>query len=247
MTKKELMTADREIELVRLLPNKRAMDELILSNLGLIHKIVHKFPIKNASCGYEDLYHAGIEGLVHGIQKFEVTRGYRLSTYCYRWIQAYVSRYFQNHGKTIRIPVHLTTTEMKVKKAIEELTRELGRTPNRSEVESVVDDASAVSAILATECTSLNRIVAENEELECFAGEDKSETIDYQLQCEMMLDELRKEVSERDFNMFIYRNGLMGKKEHTLDEIASHHGVTRSRVHQVTKQCFSLMRQAATV
>ena len=137
--------------------------------------------------------------------------------------------------------------EMKVKKAIEELTRELGRTPNRSEVESVVDDAAAVSAILATECTSLNRIVAENEELECFAGDDKTETIDYQLQCEMMLDNLRKEVSERDFNMFIFRNGLLGKKEHTLDEIASYHGVTRARVHQVTKQCFSLMKQAISV
>ena len=245
MSKSDLMSAEREIELIRQLPNKKALDELVLSNLGLVHKIVHKFPIKNASCGYEDLYHAGIEGLVYGIHKFDVTRGYRLSTYVYRWIQAYVSRYYQNHGKTIRIPVHLATTDMKVKKQVEELTRELGHTPSQAEIESVIDDASVVSSILAAECKSLNQIVSEDEELECFAGEDKTEATDYELQCELMLDELKTKVTDRDFNMFIFRNGLMGKREHTLDEIAEFHGVTRSRVHQVTKQCINLMRQAA--
>ena len=118
MTKSELMSTEREIQLVRQLPNKRALDELVLANTGLIHKICHKFPVKNASVTYDDLFQAGIEGLIHGIQKFDVTRGYRLSTYCYRWIQAYVSRYWQNHGKTIRIPVHMANLQMKVRRQL---------------------------------------------------------------------------------------------------------------------------------
>ncbi len=90
------MTAAREIELIRLLKlsapgsksYKRVLDELVLANRGLVHKLVQKFPIKNSSCGYDDLFQEGIAGLIHGIQKFEVERGCRLSTYCYRWIQA---------------------------------------------------------------------------------------------------------------------------------------------------------------
>ena len=131
MTKTELMIPSREIELIRILadnesgtrPYKRALDELVLSNVGLVHKIVHKFPIKNANCSYDDLYQEGIAGLIHGIQKFDVTRGYRLSTYCYRWIQAYVIRYYQNHGRVIRIPVHMFNKQHELKKTIEEYSR----------------------------------------------------------------------------------------------------------------------------
>ena len=238
---KELMTTEREIELVRLLPNKKALDELVLANTGLIHKIVHKFPIKNASCTYDDLFQAGIEGLIHGIQKFDVTRGYRLSTYCFRWIQAYVSRYWQNHGKTIRIPVHMANLQMKVKKATELLTKELGRTPSQSEIEDIVPEAINTSGL--TDCVSLNQMIAESDELEAVVGEDKTEVNDYQTECEMMLDRLRSEVSERDFNIFIHRHGLLDVPPHTLGEIADFHGITRARVHQVSNHCFQVMRE----
>ena len=248
MTKSELMTTEREIQLVRELNReagsyekyKRALDELVLANTGLIHKIVHKFPVKNASVTYDDLFQAGIEGLIHGIQKFDVTRGYRLSTYCYRWIQAYVSRYWQNHGKTIRIPVHMANLQMKVKKATELLTKEMGRTPSQSEIEDIVPEASNASGL--TDCVSLNQMIAESDELEAVVGEDKTEVNDYQTECELLLEKLKDEVSSRDFNIFVHRHGLMGIHEKTLGEIAEHHGITRARVHQVTNDCFKRMR-----
>ena len=250
MTKMKLVAPAREIELIRLLNDsapdsksyKRALDELILANTGLIHKIVHRFPIKNSVCSYQDLFHAGIEGLVHGIQKFDVTRGYRLSTYCYRWAQAYVARYFQNHGKTIRIPVHLSTVQMRVKKATEELTRDLGRTPTDAEVASVCDGTEAVDAILNCTVHSLNSVMNDTGEYEGLVGEDTTEEHDYQLECELLLERLHRDVSERDFNMFIHRFGLLGKREHTLSEISDFHGVTRARCHQVSNNCFRLMK-----
>ena len=232
------MTADREIELIRQLPNKRVLDELVLSNLGLVHKIVSKFPIKTSSCSYEDLLHEGIAGLIHGIHKFDVTRGYRLSTYCYRWIQAYVGRYFQNHGKTIRIPVYLATKDMKTRKAVERLTEELGHTPSQTEiVEAGINCPEYVT------CGSLNALIEGGEELECLQGEDKSEEMDYVMQCELMLDKLKEQVSPRDFNIFTHRYGLLGVPAHTLNEISDFHGLTRSRCHQITNQCLRLMKE----
>ena len=240
MTKTELMTTEREIELIRLLPDKKALDELVLANTGLIHKVVHRFPIKNSNCSYDDLFQAGIEGLIHGIGKYDVTRGYRLSTYCYRWIQAYVSRYYQNQGKTIRIPVHMANVDMKTRKVSEQLTHELGRTPTDAEVADIYPEAEKLNGVTST--VSLNATISEDEELEALCGYDKTEEIDYQLQCELMLDKLKTEVSPRDFNIFVYRNGLLGKSEHTLGEIAEYHGITRARVHQVTNECFNLMK-----
>jgi len=248
LTKTKLMSPDREITLIRQLQKhekgtrgyQRVLDELVLANRGLVHKLVHKFPIKNSSCSYDDLFQEGVAGLIHAIQKFEVERGYRLSTYAYRWVQAYISRYFQNQGKTIRIPVHLATKEMTARKQIESLTEEIGRTPTRTEI---VESGIRVNEIV--ECTSLNRLITDNEELECLQGDDKTETNDYVMECELMLDKLKREVSPRDFNIFVHRYGLLNVPEHTLNEIAEFHEITRSRVHQISNECLKMMRSFA--
>ena len=241
MTKSELMSTEREIQLVRQLPNKRALDELVLANVGLVHKIVHKFPIKNAGCGYEDLYHAGIEGLIYGIQKFDVTRGYRLSTYCYRWIQAYVSRYFQNHGKTIRIPVHVATQQMKDKKVVETLTRDLGRTPTDEEIRDIVGEPAQTVG----DCLSLNQMISDNDEMEALQGEDNTEDIDNALEVDILLNRVKGEVSQRDYNILLQRFGLEGNEPHSLSEIADKAGITRARSHQVIKEMIAKLRAVA--
>ena len=77
MPKTKLMTADREITLIRQLNTmepgsvlyQKTLDELVLANQGLIHKLVSKFPIKNSSCSYEDLFQEGVAGMIHAIQK----------------------------------------------------------------------------------------------------------------------------------------------------------------------------------
>ena len=123
----ERLTQEQELKLIADRDNKRSLDKLVVSNLGLVHSIVHKFPIKNASCTYDDLFQEGVAGLIHAIHKFESERGYRLTTYSYRWIQAYVSRYYQNHGRTIRVPVHMATKQMKMNKQIESLKKIVSR------------------------------------------------------------------------------------------------------------------------
>tara|TARA_Y100001973_G_scaffold75702_1_gene110636 strand:- start:180 stop:593 length:414 start_codon:yes stop_codon:yes gene_type:complete len=135
---------------------------------------------------------------------------------------------------------------MKVKKATEALTQELGRTPTQNEVSSIVDDSDKVDAIMAASCSSLNVLMAENEELEGVVGEDRTEENDYQMECDMLLSKVADRVSDRDLNMFIFRHGLQGKRPHSLEEIAQFHEVTRSRVHQVTNTVFNEMRELAT-
>ena len=245
-TKKELMTADKEIELVRWAHqgSKRALDELVLANTGLVHKIVHKFPMKNASCSYDDLYQEGIAGLIHGIQKFEVERGYRLSTYCYRWIQAYVMRYYQNHGRSIRLPVHMATKQQTFNKRIEQMTQELGRTPTAEEI-NAMDGAETIQASMM-QVASLNNLVNEHDELECLQGVDNTEQTDISIECDMLLGKLRKVVSPRDYDVLVCRFGLEGQPPHTLSELATKHGVTRARIHQVERDMLKLSRTLIT-
>ena len=88
MSKTLRLSHAEEIELARVLRDndegsrryRRALDKLVTHNLGLVNKIVNKFPLRNASCTFEDLFQEGVAGLIHGIRKFDPARGYRLST-----------------------------------------------------------------------------------------------------------------------------------------------------------------------
>lgn len=240
--KTEQLTAEQEITLIRQLPSKRALDKLVLANLGLCHKVVHKFPLKNAACTYDDLFQEAVSGLIHGINMFDEKRGYRLSTYVYNWIRAYVNRYFQNHGRVIRVPVHVTETALKMRKQVEQLARDLEYQPSSTEIEQHIPGYNQ-NQEYTRDTKSLNAALSEDGELEDLAGIDNTEATDIAIQADMLLDALRERVSERDYDILCMRFGLNGYPEHTLSEISDACGITRARVHQVQHACIKELRE----
>lgn len=243
-TKTQRLTQEEELTLLADKDNKKSLDKLVISNLGLVHKITHRFPIKNSNCGYDDLFQEGVAGLLHAIDKFEPARGYRLSTYAYRWIQAYVTRYYQNQGRVIRVPVHMSTKQQQLNKQVEVLTRDLGRTPTDEEIRDANTNAEHIKSATMT-VSSLNALIGESEELEGLQGEDRTEQHDTEIECDMLLDKVRGQVSERDFSVLLHRYGLCGVPAHTLSEISEKHGVTRARIHQIERKMLKLLREVA--
>ena len=234
-----------EIELIReynKARSKRVLDKIVLANTGLVHKLVRSFPIKNASVGYEDLFQEGIAGLIHGISKFDETKGYRLSTYCYNWIRAYIQRYYQNQGQSVRIPVHVSVESQSLKKQVEALTLSLGRTPTVGEILVMNPEAERIMERVRVN-VSLNSTVGDDLELADLQGEDKTEEADRKMECDIILDKLKKVLSERDYKIITMRYGLDNEEEKTLDEIGLVFNLTRSRVHQVQNKCLSVTRE----
>ena len=245
---KRLLTSEEEIQLIKQTQEGKrvdyAMRKLVECNTGLVHKIVNRFPMKNCCCTYEDLYQEGVLGLIRGIQKFDVTRGVRLSTYCYRWIQAYVKRYYLNHYRTVRLPVHVIQQNGQLNKQIEKLTSELGRTPTLDEVCELNDNADTlICSSLYT--LSLNNLSGEDSELQDYVGEDHTDDRDNELDVHFLLQQLKETVSDRDYKILIQRYGLDGQGERTLEELAQTNDITRARVHQVQNKLISKLREFA--
>ena len=245
---KRLLTSEEEIQLIKQTQEGKrvdyAMRKLVECNQGLVHKIVNRFPMKNCTCTYEDLFQEGVLGLIRGIQKFDVTRGVRLSTYCYRWIQAYVKRYYLNHYRTVRLPVHVIQQNGQLNKQIEKLTSELGRTPTLDEVCEINDNADTlICSSLYT--LSLNNLSGEDSELQDYVGEDHTDERDNELDVHFLLQQLKETVSERDYKILIQRYGLDGQGERTLEELAQINDITRARVHQVQNKLISKLKEFA--
>ena len=225
------------------MPTSASWIIIVLANLGLVHKIVNKFPIKNQCVSYDDLFQEGVAGLIHGIQKFDTTKGYRLSTYCYNWINAYVRRYFSNHGRCVRIPCHITDAQITLNKQIEKLTQQLGRTPTLAEITEVNSDAQRILNDVKAGL-SLNQGIGDDSELADLQGDDNTEAFETSIDATIVLSRLRGCVSERDFDILARRYGLMGYTPQTLDEIADVYEVTRARVHQIQH---NLIKKARTL
>ena len=208
-----------------------ALTKLITHNTGLVHKIVNRFPMKNATCTYDDLYQEGVLGLTHGIRKFDTKRGVRLSTYVYRWIQAYVKRYYLNHYRTVRLPVHVIQQNTQLNKQIEHLTSELGRTPTLEEVCDLNENADSLI------CSSLFTL-----SLNSLAGEDHTQDHDNELDVYFLLSQLKEQVSPRDYQILVKRYGLDNGGERTLQELSSEFDVTRARCHQIENNLLTKLR-----
>ena len=59
---------------------------------------------------------------------------------------------------------------------------------------------------------------------------------------EMLLSQLRSEVSERDYNILITRFGLDGNGSSTLSDIAENNDISRARVHQIEHSMLKRLR-----
>jgi len=116
----------------------RARDRMVAANLRLVAHVTRKarhglgVPVTDADL--PDLLQAGAIGLQRGVEKFDPTRGYKLSTYVYWWIRQGISRHIDSHARTIRIPTTHTGTIARAGKVAAALAVHLGRTPSRAEL-----------------------------------------------------------------------------------------------------------------
>ncbi len=165
-SKPELLTKTEEKELVALAQqgDRKARATLMERNQGLVHRIVHRFPLKNNQCTYDDLWQQGCIGFLHAIDLFELDRGLRLSTYAYRWIHAYIRRYYQNQGRVVRIPAHLADRKFQLDREVQSLTQKLGRVPSQEEVEEIVQGFAHLHSTFAA-VASLNKELESGEEI----------------------------------------------------------------------------------
>lgn len=216
----------------------RARERLIIANLKLVISFVKKYQAFGLS--YEDLIQEGNLGLIKAVERFDWRKGFRFSTYATWWLRQSATRAIADKAHTIRIPVHVHDSILKIEKESDMIERLTGQRPSSqllarkfSLPNKKVDVLMArlrepVSLHDPDECgvAPIDHLIDESFASDPYAAAERTSLIGT---LERMLDDLPPKTAE----ILTVRFGLDGSDQRTLEETGIHFGVTRERIRQI--------------
>jgi len=216
-----------------------ARERLITSNLRLVVTIAREYADVGPSL--LDLIQEGNVGLIEAVDRFDVERGYRLSTYAAWWIRRAVLAAITAHAQMIRVPDYLfrAVRRLEQMRALsengkvddEEITRALGISVNRlRQIEREVTEIVSLDASVRTEDgETLEELIAATDGL---SPEHEALRILFRDELERVLDR----IPARQAAAVRLHYGVEDGCPYNFAEIGRILEVSRERARQLVKQ-----------
>jgi RNA polymerase primary sigma factor len=254
--KTKLLTATEEKELAARVAqgDKAARDKMIVSNLRLVVNIAKRY--MNRGLPFLDLIEEGNLGLMKAVERFELDKECRFSTYATWWIRQSIERALVNQSRTIRLPVHVSDAINKMVRVSRELAQKQNREPTVAEVaerlEVQVEEVRRLMVLLKKTFSIERPLGDSNDFFLIDTIEDSSTVSPEKLQEELNSYELVSKwfeelLTENEKRVLTLRFGLNDEDPQTLDSIGRSFGVTRERIRQIEAKSLQKLRKLLVV
>ncbi|GMI94250.1 RNApolymerase sigma subunit 2, sigma factor A, RNA POLYMERASE SIGMA SUBUNIT 1 [Hibiscus trionum] len=233
-----------------------ARDKLAMSNVRLVMSIAQRYD--NLGAEMPDLIQGGLIGLLRGIEKFDSSKGYKISTYVYWWIRQGVSKALVESSRTLRLPTHMHERLGLIRNAKSRL-REKGIAPtidriaeslnmSQKKVQNATEAVSKVFSLDRDAFPSLNGLPGETHH--SYIADNHEENNPWHGVDEWALkDEVNRLIDvtlgEREREIIRLYHGL-GKQSLTWEDISKRIGLSRERVRQIGLVALEKLKNTAT-
>jgi len=248
-----IFTAAEEIELAGRVQagDDAARDHMIRANLRLVVKIAREY--EDYGLPLLDLINEGNMGLMRAVERFDPTKGAKLSTYAAWWIKQSIKRALSNQSKSIRLPIHLVQQIAQMRRAENQFEAKHGRPPNDSELAVVLevteDDILHWRESATVGTTSLDAPLGTDSDSNRVADviADDNARIPWAAVSEETNAELVRELvgtlNAREQVILRRRFALDGGDPVTLEQIGEDFGLTRERIRQLEAAALRKLRE----
>ena len=219
--------------------NQKARDLIVEKNMRLVWSVVQRF----LNRGYEpdDLFQIGSIGLLKSEDKFDLSYDVKFSTYAVPMIIGEIQRFIRDDG-SLKVSRSLKETANRIRKAKDELSKQLGRVPKLNEIAEYLD-IPPEEVVMAQDAgrspASIHETVYENDGdpialIDQIADQNEHKWFD-----KIALEEAIRRLDERE-RLIVF---LRYYKDQTQTEVAERLGISQVQVSRLEKKILEQMKE----
>jgi RNA polymerase sigma-B factor len=234
--------AHRELALLRAVHERgddRARDQLAEEMLPLARALAHRYAGRGEPL--DDLVQVACVGILKAIDRFDLSRDVRFSSYATPTVLGELRRHFRDRTWSMRVPRGVQELQLQVARARDRLTVDLGRSPTVEEL-AIAVDAPFEEVLLTVESAgarrtrSLDEPIGEDATLADALGAQDPELDRAEMRA--MLDGAFDVLSDRDREVL----RLRFERDLTQSQIADRIGVSQMQVSRLIRQSLARLR-----
>ncbi len=216
-----------------------ARDQLIERMMPLVKHIARRYA--NRGEPLDDLVQVGAVGLIKAVDRFDLSRGLKLSTFAAPNISGEIKRHFRDRGWSVRVPRDIQELNAKLTQATDRLTTKLSRSPTVAELavavkateEQVLD---ALQGAQSYSTVSFDEPIGEDRTALDLLGDVDPEFMTAEHRVLLADGMTALEPREREIVALRFFEGL------TQREIAEHIGISQMHVSRLLRRSLEEMR-----